>query len=343
LNALEERTGGRGQLTMYHRPSRYLPGLERLEGRELPSALAVQGQPSGKHQAAGPSLNLMVEVPAGTLTPSSASRVAAARGQASATPPWVDQAFLNSLAGQLYAPITTTQSIKVGNQVFPPGTYTVPQPSQAEIRRETFWVEFVGHYSVGAPRFSNQSATIHIFSNGRSVTSNQFLNGRGQVLLFPPADPTAKPTTEDPVAGQVTGLISLFSANILQSGSVLFSEATNVPGVASNDPSALDHGLPSHLAFQIDPGGVSGGTYSTPQYTTTPLTVTDPATGQAVPLTGGSGGSVAFNQGAGIIDIKYQPNNRLRAGATQSGTVLVRMQGLINLSGVLNPLYKGIN
>ena len=84
---------------------------------------------------------------------------------------------------------------------------------------------------------------------------------------------------------------------------MLFAEATNVPGVASNDPSALDHGLPSHLAFQIDPGGVSGGTYSTPAYTTTPPTLTDPATGQALPLTGGSGGAVAFNQGAGIIDI----------------------------------------
>ncbi len=234
----------------------------------------------------------MVEKPAGVLSSSSAghavtsSRVQteaglnpASRAQAAATPSWVDPAFLNSLAGQLYAPITTTQSISVGNQIFPPGTYSVPQPSQAEIRRETFWVEFVGHYSVGPPRFSNQSATIHIFSNGRDVTSNQFLTGRGQVLLFPPADPSATPTTEDPVAGQTVGLISLFAANILQSGSVLFAEASNVPGVASNDPSTLDHGLPSHLAFQIDPGGVSGGTYSTPQYTTTPPTITDPATG----------------------------------------------------------------
>jgi hypothetical protein len=333
-----------------------LPGLERLEGRDLPSALVVQGQAAGKHHAAGPNLDLMAEIPAGTVTTSAAKRAAkgtsaetaarleqAASGQAVATPAWVDQAFLNSLAGQLYAPITTTQPIQVGNQVFPPGTFTVPQPSQAEIRRETFWTEFVGHYSVGPPRFSNQAATIHIFSNGRDVTSNQFLLGRGQVLLFPPADPNATPTTEDPVAGKVTGLISLFAANILQSGSVLFSEATNVAGVASNDPGALDHGLPSHLAFQIDPGGVSGGAYSTPQYTTTPLTITDPATGQPVLLQGGSGGAVAFNQGAGIIDIKYMPNNHLRAGASQSGTVVVRMQGLINLTGVLNPLYKGIN
>ena len=86
------------------------------------------------------------------------------------------------------------------------------------------------------------------------MTSNQFLNGRAQILLFPPADPTAKPTTDDPVAGQVAGLFSVFAANVLQSGSVLFAEITNLPGVASNDPSALDHGLPSHLEFTDRPG-----------------------------------------------------------------------------------------
>ena len=30
-------------------------------------------------------------------------------------------------------------------------------------------------------------------------------------------------------------------------------------------------------------------------------------------------------------------------GAAQSGTVVVRVQGLINTTGVTNPLYKGIN
>jgi hypothetical protein len=321
------------------------------------SASVVHGQRSSKNLA-GPSLNLMVEHPARTLATSAPNHVkSAARtrnqnaltasqppsSRAIETPPWVNQTVLRSVASKLYAPITTTAPIQVGNQVFPAGTYAVPQPSAEEIHRETFWAEFVGHYSVGPPRFSNQSATIHIFSNGRNVSSNQSLSGRAQVLLFPPADPAAKPTTEDPVAGQVVGLISFFAANALQSGTVLLAEATNLPGVASNDPGALDHGLPSKLAFQIDPGGVSGGTYSTPMYATTPPTITDPATGAALSLTGGSGGAVAFNQGAGIIDIQYIPDNRLRSGASQSGTVVVRMQGLINVTGVLNPLYKGIN
>ena len=169
------------------------------------------------------------------------------------------------------------------------------------------------------------------------MTSNQSLNGRAQILLFPPADPTATPTTLDPLAGQNAGLFSLFAANALQSGTVLFANITNLPNVASNDPSTLDNGLPSQLQFLIDPGGVSGGVYSTPAYTVTT------SSGPSSQLDGGSGGAIAFNQGGGVIDIKYIPTNHLRAGASQSGTVIVRMQGLINTTGVTNPLYSGIN
>jgi hypothetical protein len=93
----------------------------------------------------------------------------------------------------------------------------------------------------------------------------------------------------------------------------------------------------------IDPAGVSGGIYSVPQFATTPATIVAPASGQPLTLQGGSGGAVAFNQGAGVLDIKYLPDNHLRAGASQSGKVVVRLQGLNNLTGVLNPLYKAIN
>jgi hypothetical protein len=307
----------------------------------LPSALQVIGPAPGKHPVATPYLNLvrLVEARSGAGAPRSLNTP----GQTVPTPPWVNESLLQGLARTLYAPITITTPVQVGSQVFPPGTYAVPQPTPAEVRRQTFWAEFVGKYSVGPPRFANQAATIHIYSQGKSVTSNQFRNGRAQVLLFPPADPTATPTTLDPVAGQVAGLVSVFTTNILQSGSVLFAEATNLPGVASNDPAALNHGLPSHLEFLIDPAGVSGGIYSTPSFTTTPATVTDPATRQAIPPQGGSGGAVAFNQGAGVLDIQYFPDRRTGTGATQSGTVIVRLQGLNNLTGVLNPLYKGIN
>ena len=324
------------------RARRCRPSLEGLEDRDLMSASAVHS--ARARREATPSLNLMVaSETAAYAGVSSASVSNAATTKSSGTPAWVNESFLQSLVGQLYGPVTTTSPITVGNQTFPAGTYSVPQPTPLEIKRQTFWMEFNGTYTVGAPRFSNQASTIHIYSDGRSVTSNQSLNGRAQILIFPPADPTAQPTTLDPVAGLETGLMSVFAANILQSGSVLFAEVSNEPGVASNDPSALDHGLPSQLQFTIDPGGLSGGVYSTPAYSTTPATITNADTGQAVPLTGGSGGAVAFNQGAGLVDITYIPTRGPHGAALQSGKVIVRVQGLINTTGVLNPIYAGIN
>jgi hypothetical protein len=312
------------------------PRLEGLEPREMPSTLHVVGPVPGPHSK-GPYLNLIVARDPASIATAKGHAAAAGAEASPSAPPWVKPAILDQIAASLYAPVTTTTSTTVGGQTFPPGTYSVPQPTPSEIRRQTFWMEFVGHYYVGAPRFSNQSATIHIYSNGRDVTSNQSFNARAQVLLLPPADPTATPTTNDPMAGQVAGLLSLFPANALQSGSSLFSTLTNLPGVASNDPKMLDHGLPAHLQFTIDPGGVNGGLYSNPAYTVTT------AAGQSSLITGGSGGAVAFNQGAGEIDLKYIPTNHLRDDARQSGTVIVRVQGLINTTGVTNPLYKGIN
>jgi hypothetical protein len=329
-----------------HRSARrqFQPALEGLEIRELPSTFRVVGEIPGKHRPPTLSLNLIVASEPGRGSGSTGAKAAHAEtSSAHARPPWVSESLLQSLVGQLYGPITTTTPIQVGSRTFPPGTYSVPQPTPREIQRETFWLEFVGHYSVGPPRFSNQSSTIHIFSNGRSVTSNQFLNGRAQILLFPPSNPAAMPTTDDPIAGQITGMFTAIPANALQSSSILFSQVTNLPGVSSNDPSALDHGLPSRIQFRIDPGGVSGGLYGTPAFSTTPATITNPATGQPLLAAGGSGGAVAFNQGAGMIEIKYLPTNHLRAGASQSGTVIVRVQGLINTTGVMNALYKPIN
>lgn len=311
------------------------PRIEGLEPREMPSTLHVVGPVPGPHSK-GPYLNLIVaRDPATPSTAKGHTATAGAKASPSA-PPWVKAAILDQIAASLYAPVTTTTTTTVGGQTFPPGTYSVPQPTPAEIRRETFWMEFVGHYYVGAPRFSNQSATIHIYSNGRDVTSNQSLNARAQVLLLPPADPTASPTTNDPMAGQVAGLLSMFPANALQSGSSLFGDVTNLPGVASNDPGMLDHGLPAHLHFTLDPNGVTGGVYSVPLYNVFTTA------GESTQVSGGNGGAVS-TQGAGEIDIRYIPSNHLRAHASQSGTAIVRVQGLLNLTGVTNPLYKGIN
>jgi hypothetical protein len=224
-------------MTKDSRPRRCRPSLEGLEARDLLSALAVRAKSARDDMT--PSLNLAVASETAAYTGLTSVKLSNANsGKSAGTPSWVNESFLQSLVSQLYGPVTTTTPITVGNQTFPAGTYSVPQPTQSEVHRETFWLEFQGTYAVGAPRFSNQASTIHIYSDGRSVTSNASLNGRAELILFPPADPTATPTTLDPIAGQVTGLMSSFSANILQSGSVLFAEVTNVPGVASNDPIA---------------------------------------------------------------------------------------------------------
>jgi hypothetical protein len=284
------------------------PGIEGLEARSLPSSLAAPH--------------------------TTASR--------SAAPPWVNPTLLNSIAAELYAPITTTEPTTVGNQQFAPGTFAAPQPTAVEVRRQTIWAQFTGRYYVGPPRFSNQAATIHIYSHGKNVSSSDFALGRAQVLLFPPADPTAQPNTNDPVAGQVVGLASLFAANLLQSGTLAELDVTNLPGVASNNPATLDHGLPAHLSFVVDAGGVNGGFYATPAYYTVPSRVTT-ASGQAATLQGGAGGAVAFDAGAGVIDITYLPDHRSTSGASQSGKVIVRIQGLLHKNGAFNPLAKGIN
>jgi hypothetical protein len=198
-------------------------------------------------------------------------------------------------------------------------------------------LEFVGHYYVAAPRFSNQSATIHIYSNGRNVQSNQSFRARGELLILPPADPSASPTTNDPMAGQVAGLLSMFPGNALQSGSSFFGDVANRPDVPSNDPRFLDHGLPAHMQFILEPNGITAGIYSVPAYT-----VYTPGVGESGPFTGGNAGAVSV-RGAGEIDIQYIPTDHLRAGAAQSGTAIVRVQGLLNLTGVTNPLFKGIN
>ena len=295
---------------MKRKSRRYRPSLDGLEARDLPSTLAVVGETAGKHRPTAPHLNLVVMSEPHHVSSGAAgalARTSSAIGHGNAP---VGQRELPPIVGRPALRTADHDHADPGGR--PDVRRRAPTRSHSRRRARSAARPSGSSSSAtirsGAPRFSNQSATIHIFSNGRSVTSNQFFNGRAQILLFPPADPTAKPTTNDPVAGQVAGLFTTFPANVLQSSSSLFAQVTNLPGVASNDPSALDHGLPSRLQFLIDPGGVSGGVYSTPAFSTTPATITDPANGQAVRPTGGSGGAVAFNQGAGMIDIKYIPD-----------------------------------
>jgi hypothetical protein len=352
--------------TMKRRQQAFRPSPERLEARDLPSSVPVVSSSAARDHTPRVSLNLVRE----STDPTGSARTRGhgapvTRGQQTATPAWVNESFLQSLVSQIHGPLTTTQSIQVGSNVFPPGTYQTPQPTPAEVRREIFWTTFRGSYFVGPPRFSNQSASIHLYSDGNSTFSNQFLKGRSQIILFPPADPTAQPTTLDPVAGQTTGLMSLFLSNFLQSGDTLFLDLTTqvnyaggpsfpgLPNIPSNDPSALDHGLPSKVYFLLDTGGA--GLYTTPAYTTTPAVqrVFNSATGTystPLPVQASAAGAVGYatndfvGQGVGIVNITYFPGPHPPGRPARSGKVVVRLQGLINMpGGVLNAISRSIN
>ncbi|MGO9600233.1 MAG: hypothetical protein ACLP7Q_19790 [Isosphaeraceae bacterium] len=296
------------------------PGVEGLETRALLSTVAPNGPLA--HAPAAPVQYVSPQALSTSIAP--------------ANPTVIQQ-----LVQMLYKPVTTTFPIEIGNQVFPPGTYQVPQPTAAEIKRETFVERLIGRYVIGPPRFSNQAATIHIYSSGANAMSNQFLHSRSQIILFTPADPTAQPTTNDPVAGQVTGLTSAFPLSFLNSSSYVIWDVTNLPGVASNDPSALDHGLPSRLAVTYDP--VGGGVYAAPQFTSTPAVQTNAITGQSFPLLKGTGGAVNFQNGIGELDIKYVPDVHPKAGTRGSGTAIVTITALFNTTGATSAIAQPIN
>jgi hypothetical protein len=355
---------------MDRRPKRFRPSAERLEVRDLPSALGA-GASTDRDAAARPHGHRAQTVEARTdSTRRDANRVPPSRGQQTATPSWVSASLLQSLSAQLHGPVTTTQSIKIGNTVFPPGTYQTPQPTKAEVSRETFWVTFRGSYSVGPPRFSNQSATIHIYSDGNASFSNQFLKGRVQMIMFPPADPTAQPTALDPVAGQNAGLATVFPSSFLFTSDNLFLDLTSdanyasthsggpsypeLPAILGNDPAYLDHGLPSKVYFLLDADGA--GAYTQPAFALTPAVQhgLDAATGQyttSLPVPTNAGGVVGYTTtnstvggGVGVVDIKYFPARHPGPGAIQSGQVVVRLQGVINMpGGVLNATSRSIN
>jgi hypothetical protein len=296
------------------------PDVEGLEPRAMLSTASPRGPVP--HASAAPLQEVLPQARSTLLAPA-------------------NPVIIQQLVQRLYQPVTTTFPIKIGNQVFPPGTYQVPQPTADEVKRETFVQRFTGRYVIGPPRFSNQAATIHIYSRGSNGTSNQFLHSRSQIILFTPADPNAQPTTNDPVAGKVIGLVTAFPLSFLNSSSYLPLDVTNLPGVASNDPSALDHGLPSRLAVTYDP--VGGGIYASPQFTSTPAVQTNATTGQPFPLLTGTAGVVNFQSGTGVLNINYVPDKHPQAGTRGSGTAVVTITVLINTVGATDATAQPIN
>jgi hypothetical protein len=205
----------------------------------------------------------------------------------------------------LPSPAVIQQAVEL---LYGPGSQTPMTPAATEIRRQIFVARWVGKYTIGPPRFSDRASTIHAY--GVSGGSNQFLKGKFDLTLFPPANPLASPTPGNPYANQVTGVAGLFPQDILQSGSTL---ALDLNGLAN--PGTGSRGLPTHLNWTYD-FNTSAGAYAAP---------------------------VGFVQGTGVMDLTWIPDAHPLAGTTGSGKVIITFQGLINTSQLVSPVSKLIS
>ena len=191
------------------------------------------------------------------------------------------------------------------NLLYGPNSPTPMTPSPTALKHQLFTATWVGQYTVGGPLFSDRASTIHAFAV--SGGSNQFLKGKLNLALYPPADPSATPTPGNPYANQVTGVAGLFPENILQSGSMLVLDLDSKPAPGSN-PLAL----PTQLTWTYD-SNASAGAYAAP---------------------------VEFTQGTGAATIKWIPDAHPLPGTMGSGKMIIVFKGIINLSRVVNPISK---
>ncbi len=228
-----------------------------------------------------------------------------------------------ALPGRHYPAPDVQQFVPI---LYPPGT---PQPTAAEIRRESFQARAVGYYNVGPGRFSTQSLTIHGF--GKSATSNFSSKMRFQFVIFEPSDPTQP----------VTGTLNLLSGAFLNTGSNIMLDLSGPTGTEVR-------GLPTHLYWTHD---VTSGTMFTgagsaiPGYNNFPTNYVNSDGTLTSPLAIGQAPSSVnnWNMGVGDIRLQFLPQAHGRSAALSSGKVIVEIRGLLNASGALNPADKGYN
>jgi hypothetical protein len=278
-------------------PRQHRPAVEGLEARKLLSATA--SPTVATHLGAHPATALIQARAQAAATRSESptagnlAHVDSPNGLLGSRPPGP---FLNPKVIQRYAEL-----------LYPPGSPT-GSPTPREIKRQTFTARWIGEYTIGPPRFSDRASTIHAWS--KSGGSNQFLKGKLNLVLFPPADPGATPTPGNPYANQVTGTIGLFNQNLLQSSGVLVLDPS---GTLS--PGAGPRSLPTHLTWSYD-SNTSAGPYAAPIY---------------------------FLQGAGALDIRWIPDAHPLPGTMGSGRAIFTFQGLINASQLVSPISKFIS
>lgn len=188
--------------------------------------------------------------------------------------------------------------------LYGPNSTTPMTPSAASLQRQLFTGRWIGRYTVGPPRFNDRASTIHLWAV--SGGSNQFHKGKFNMVLFPPADPNAVPNPGDPFVNQTTGLATMFNQNFLQTGGMLIVDVNGRPA-----PGASPNAFPTDLTWTFDSS--SAGPYTAP---------------------------AGFTQGAGSLNIQYEPSRRPLPGTEGSGKMIVTFQGLINYSFLISPISK---
>jgi hypothetical protein len=212
--------------------------------------------------------------------------------------------------------------------LYPPGT---PQPTPAEVQRESFVNKTVGRYEIGPGRFDTQTLTI--FGHAKQSGSNQSHRTRVQYLIFEPKDP-AKP---------VYGEFNILAADSLNSGDNIILDVQGPTGTEV-------HGLPTHLYWVHD---ISSGVGYTGTGTPLPGTANFPVNyinsvgAPANPPPGPNGPAPSsvdnWNLGFGDLTFKYVPDPHPVPGTLGSGQVIVVAKGLLNYSGAQSAIDKNTN
>jgi hypothetical protein len=205
--------------------------------------------------------------------------------------------------------------------LFPPGT---PQPTAAEVKRESFVAKGYGQYTVGPGQFSTQTVTIHGY--GKSMTSNISRKMHFEYVVFEPKDSSQA----------VDGTINLVGGNYLQNATDLILYMIGpTSSIVDGKPTTLyfttDANTPSATAFAETGTTLPGySNFFTNYFTSSGTLAPSPGSpGNLGPPTSVDNWGMAL----GTVTFKYIPNKHPQPGSDGSGTVVVEMTGLRNYSG----------
>jgi len=146
-----------------------------------------------------------------------------------------------SLTPAVLQAIQSSDAAKAAQAQAPPVTATATgTPTAHELTRQTYIGKFVGTYTTGPGRYSDQASQTYTLGSG---TSTQAFHSQYQMRVTIPKDPST-PTT---------GVIYLISPSVATTGSTLILELTA-------DPNSIVRGLPTHYTWTVSSN--SGGIYT---------------------------------------------------------------------------------